>query len=92
MLDFDSEAFFETVLRLFTGDPWRFITNQGKYKFQFEKEAPKEVITDLTKTRRSTKADSKVCQIPVANKLLTIFKRAAENSTRLEPERSRACF
>ena len=33
MIDFDPEAFFETVLRLFTGDPWRFITNQGKYKF-----------------------------------------------------------
>lgn len=33
MIDFDPESFFETVLRLFTGDPWKFLTNQGKFKF-----------------------------------------------------------
>ena len=37
MLDFDADAFFETMVRLFIGRPWLFITNSGKYKFQFDK-------------------------------------------------------
>ena len=91
MLDFDCEAFFETVSRLFIGDPWKFVCNQGNFKFQFDKEKKEEGKEDIP-ARRMDDREVKVCQIPVANKILAIFKRAAENSTRAEPERSTAAF
>lgn len=34
MLDFDSQSFFETMDKLFVGEPWRFLTNCGKYRFK----------------------------------------------------------
>ena len=35
LLDFDSESFFESMVRLFTHEPWNFITHTGNYKFDF---------------------------------------------------------
>ena len=102
MLDFDSEAFFETVSRLFIGDPWKFICNQGNYKFKFEKEkkekreteekAEEDVSALYQSMRKHEDKEVKVCQIPVANKILAIFKKAAENSTRADPDRSKSAF
>ena len=39
LLDFDSESFFESMVRLFTHEPWNFITHTGNYKFEFQKKA-----------------------------------------------------
>lgn len=43
MLDFDADAFFETVVGLFVGKPWLFITKRGETKFNFEKQEQEQI-------------------------------------------------
>ena len=84
MLDFDSEAFFNTMVSLFTGKPWSFINSPGNYKFKFQKKKVAGYAEE--------KVVGSVCKHPIANKILGIFKLAAERFSRKEPEFSKATF
>ena len=92
MLDFDSESFFMAMVELFTDKPWEFLTNHGKYKFAFERNAGTQDDTSAP-TNPESYDESGICtNIPIANKILTIFKQAAERSNRKEPVYTKASF
>ena len=92
MLDFDSESFFVAMVELFTDKPWEFLTNYGKYKFAFEKDAGNQDDTSAP-TNPESRVENGICtNIPIANKILTIFKQAAERFNRKEPAFTKACF
>ena len=82
MLDFDADAFFETIVGLFIGKPWLFITKRGEFKFNFEKQ---EQIESDAKVEA-------ICNIPVADKILSIFKIAAERSTLKSSDQTKEAF
>ena len=84
MLDFDAETFFDTMVDMFTLEPWHFITHPGKYKFKFQKKAIAE--------GRDLAEEPLLCNIPIASQILSIFKLAAERSNRREPAFTRACY
>lgn len=58
MLDFDPREFFETMVRLFLGHPWLFITNSGKYQFEFDKRSQSETEQKLRDEARSSARDA----------------------------------
>jgi hypothetical protein len=80
MLDFDAETFFITMVALFSGKPWFFITHAGNYKFKY-----------LKKTMEQ-KEDITICKNPIANRILGIFKLTAERFSRKEPNFCKATF
>ena len=87
MLDFDAESFFTAMVELFTDKPWEFITNHGKYKFAFEQ----NLIEEDTTAPQNPEAVS-ISKVPIANKILSIFKQAAERSNRKELAFTKASF
>lgn len=93
MLDFDSQSFFETMDKLFIGEPWRFLTNCGKYRFK-NLRGDKNVDPKQPDALQSANEETvnKLCSVPIADKILSVFKVAAERSNRKEPEFTKASF
>ena len=83
MLDFDSEALFDVLVALFNNEPWLFITNPGKYKFKFQRNAIAHA-KEVEELQEETKEAPALCNIPVISGILNIFKEASFRAFRKE--------
>lgn len=95
LLDFDPEAFFQTVIYLFSGKPWHFLVNCSKsYAFEFAKPAASDnpYTANTAKLADNGQAAANGEQVDLGKKILSVFKMAAERTNRKDPESSRAFF
>lgn len=99
LLDFDSEAFFQTVVHIFSGKPWHYIIRGSKgYTFEFQKTEvcangiKKQPSEDRRRFEEDEETDDPSILTMLAAQILFIFKKAADRSFRKDPAFTQSCF